>query len=179
MADKTGEQLSALVDGECELSEQEWMLKRLTRDADLKVRWQRYHMVSDAMKNNLPTAINTGFADRIRQVIDNDIPPLRTSISTIPPRFSWYKPVTGFALAASVAAVSVVGLQLVEQDDTVEANEQSQLAAATVGEEPPAFGNPRTSRLNSYLVNHNEYASRNSVQGVLPYVRIVGYDSTR
>lgn len=178
MADKTGEQLSALVDGECELSEQEWMLTRLTRDADLKVRWQRYHMVSDAMKNNLPAAINTGFADRIRQVIDDDSPPLRTSTSEISPSFSWYKPVTGFALAASVATVAVVGLQLAEQGDAVEGDEQSRLAA-TVGEGAPDVESSQTARLNTYLVNHNEYASRNTVQGVLPYVRIVGYDSTR
>ena len=31
-------------------------------------------------------------------------------------------------------------------------------------------------RLNVYLVNHNEYAG-NGVRGVLPYVRIVGYQS--
>ncbi|MDH5593931.1 MAG: anti-anti-sigma factor, partial [Gammaproteobacteria bacterium] len=33
------------------------------------------------------------------------------------------------------------------------------------------------SRLNSYLVNHNEYS--NGMQGVLPYARIVGYDSEK
>ena len=31
-------------------------------------------------------------------------------------------------------------------------------------------------RLNAYLVNHNEYAG-NGMRGVLPYVRIVGYQS--
>jgi sigma-E factor negative regulatory protein RseA len=36
---------------------------------------------------------------------------------------------------------------------------------------------PVGSRLNGYLVQHNEYAASSGVQGVLPYVRIVGYDS--
>ena len=31
-------------------------------------------------------------------------------------------------------------------------------------------------RLNAYLVSHNEYAG-DGVRGVLPYVRIVGYQS--
>ena len=30
-------------------------------------------------------------------------------------------------------------------------------------------------RLGSYLVNHNGYASLNSMHGMLPYVRMVGY----
>ncbi len=175
MADKTGEQLSALVDGECQLSEQEWMLNRLAKDVDLKVRWQRYHMVSDAMKNNLPAAVNLDFADRIRQAIDEDSPPLplRSSFPSPPSGLSWYKPVTGFALAASVAAVAVLGLRLLE---TGEGEEQLNVVAKAREE---AADRPPGSRFNSYILNHNEYASRNGVQGVLPYVRIVGYDSNR
>jgi sigma-E factor negative regulatory protein RseA len=38
---------------------------------------------------------------------------------------------------------------------------------------------PVEARLNSYLVNHNGYASRNSVNGMLPYVRMVGYQASR
>jgi hypothetical protein len=36
---------------------------------------------------------------------------------------------------------------------------------------------PENSRLNGYLVQHNEYAASSGVQGVLPYVRIVGHNS--
>ena len=31
-------------------------------------------------------------------------------------------------------------------------------------------------RMNRYLVNHNEYAASRSMPGVMPYVRIVGYE---
>jgi hypothetical protein len=34
-------------------------------------------------------------------------------------------------------------------------------------------------RLAAYLVNHNEYAASRGVQGVMPYVRIVGYEHNR
>jgi hypothetical protein len=49
----------------------------------------------------------------------------------------------------------------------------------------PAIQNPlqnyRTTanaqtRLNRYLVNHNEYRSNAGVQGMLPYVRIVAHE---
>jgi len=32
-------------------------------------------------------------------------------------------------------------------------------------------------RLSGYLVNHNEYAASRGVQGVMPYVRIVGHNT--
>jgi hypothetical protein len=32
-------------------------------------------------------------------------------------------------------------------------------------------------RLSGYLVNHSEYAANRAVQGVMPYVRIVGFDN--
>lgn len=35
------------------------------------------------------------------------------------------------------------------------------------------------SRLGSYLVNHNGYASMNSMNGMLPDVRMVGYQTER
>jgi sigma-E factor negative regulatory protein RseA len=38
---------------------------------------------------------------------------------------------------------------------------------------------PTEARLNSYLVNHNGHASRNSMNGMLPYVRMVGYQTNR
>ena len=33
-------------------------------------------------------------------------------------------------------------------------------------------------RLNMYLADHMEYASSSKVHGVLPYSRLVGYDTT-
>ena len=33
----------------------------------------------------------------------------------------------------------------------------------------------RSDALNAYLVNHNEYSANSGIQGMLPYVRIVGH----
>lgn len=178
MADKTGEQLSALVDSECAVSEAELLLHRLAKDAELKARWQRYHLISDAIKNNIPEIIDPNFAEHISKAIAADTPPLSDPLPTLP---SWYKPVTGFALAASVAVVALVGLQLSQHSEPTGGSEP----LATVSPPGPRLSEPTTadsalqSRLNSYLVNHNEYASMNSVHGMLPYVRMVGYEPKR
>jgi sigma-E factor negative regulatory protein RseA len=175
MADKTGEQLSALVDGECEISEQQWMLRRLSSDNDLKARWQRYHLISDAVKNNLPSAVDARFADRIGEVIEAVPPPSQVDVSG-PAGVSWFKPVTGFALAASVAAMGVIALHLI---DIGEPGKPDALQPVAQKEQSESTRRSLDSRLNTYLVNHNEYASMNGVQGVMPYVRIVGIDARR
>lgn len=178
MADNTAEQLSALLDGECEASEAELLLRRLSKDADLKARWQRYHLISDAIKNNIPEVIDPDFTDRVSRAIEADAP-LQTH--SPPFRSTWFKPAAGFALAVSVAAVALMGLRFSQYN---EAQGPRSFAAVTPPElrlpEQPGVNNAAVqSRFNSYLVNHNEYASMNSVHGMLPYVRMVGYEPKR
>lgn len=206
MADKTAEQqpaqlandmniaasqLSAMVDDELQDIENDLVLRRLSRDQDARDRWERYHLISDALKDHLPAMIDTDFATRIRQAIDAEPLPL----PVIKPLPAWYKPVTGFALAASVVLMALFGLKLT-QTDTLQSTPQ--LATATTG--APGFPTPAVSlpiqtvvsiqrgeptskpvesRLGSYLVNHNGYASMNSMHGMLPYVRMVGYQTER
>lgn len=179
MADKTGEQLSALVDGECEAQELQLALRRLAKDKDLKARWRRYHLLSDALKNNLPELIDANFSERVRKAIDAESPLQNTRLYSAS---SFYKPVAGFALAASVA---IAALFLVRTMDLHEGSTSHLLAAADSSKQQPpeqqvikpvVADNALENRLNSYLVNHNEYASMNSVHGMLPYVRMVGYE---
>jgi sigma-E factor negative regulatory protein RseA len=179
MADKTVEQLSALMDGECALTEVEMAVRRLTKDANLQACWQRYHLISDTIKNNIPDTIDLDLVDRINRTIATD-PPLQ--IHGLAKKFTWYKPVTGFALAASVALVAFAGFRLTP----FEATSESSLAAA--GSSPPPFSpvisqpsianNALEEKLSTYLVSHNEHASLHSVHSVLPYVRMVGYQAT-
>lgn len=183
MADKTGEQVSALMDCECSVAEMELALRRLTRDSDIKAQWQRYHLIGDALKNNLPEVIDVDFAERVRQAIDTS-PPLQTTPASshfLPA--SWYKPVAGFAVAASVALMGVLALEpiLSKQTET-----PSSAALADTSPQPKVQiassavpDRDMEARLANYLVNHNEYASMNSVRGVLPYVHMVSYQTNR
>jgi sigma-E factor negative regulatory protein RseA len=175
MAEKTNEQLSALMDGECVMPERDLVLRRLTKDAELRVCWQRYHLISDALKNNVPDTLDFAFAERISKVIMAD-PPLPAEGLNGP--MTWYKPVTGFALAASVALVTFVGFRLTLPTN---AEPPPQMSSSTLPAPPadtaqlPTPDDALAAKLNNYLVSHNEYASMHSVHGVLPYVRMVGY----
>ena len=203
MADKTAElpsagfaddvpvaasQLSAMVDGEVAASEIDWVLRRLSRDSDARDRWERYHLISDMIQGHAPAMLDIDFAARIRAAIEAE--PLPQPVAR--PLPAWYKPVTGFALAASVALMALYGLKL-NQTDTLPptapfaaaapilSTPASSLPVQTVAVAQPAdlTSEPFGTRLNSYLVNHNGYASRNSMHGVLPYVRMVGYQPDR
>lgn len=199
MADKTAEQrsmpveddtniaasqLSAIVDDELEDREVDLVLRRLNRDRDSRAQWERYHLISDALQGHLPDAFDAGFAARVRRAVEAESP-LRPVAKPLP---TWYKPVTGFGLAASVVLVALFGLKLTRTDSAFPSSDQ---LASTVSSAPIATqaastawqldrsNSPAEARLNSYLVNHSGFASRNSVNGMLPYVRIVGYQTNR
>jgi sigma-E factor negative regulatory protein RseA len=180
MADKSVEQLSVLVDGEFEEWELEFAARRLAGDPVLKTRWEAYHLISDALRNNLPDAIDPRFAERVNAMLAAENPLSTSTKPTVP---SWYKPVAGLAVAASVGVLAVA-LWSLRPDGSLPAV-GSNLATNTASVNPPVSLPPSADdsapdsrhRLNSYLANHNEYASMNSVNGVLPYVRIVGYES--
>lgn len=176
-------QLSAMVDDELEEREVDLALRRLNRDYDSKARWERYHLIGDAIQGHLPAALDIDFAARIRQAIEAEPLPLPAAR----PLPAWYKPVTGFALAASVVLVALFGLKLTQIDTTfiptapLAANTPSTPAlipVASLTQRVDDASEPVEARLSSYLVNHNGYASMNSMHGMLPYVRMVGYQTT-
>lgn len=177
-------QLSALVDDELVDMEIDLVLRRLSRDDDARNRWERYHLISDVMQGHLPAVLDTDFATRIRQAIEAE--PLPQPVAR--PLPAWYKPVTGFGLAASVALIALFGLKL-NQTDILQPTAPFAATPSTLFAPTPALplqtvaairpadpaDEPVEARLNHYLVNHNGYASMSSVNGMLPYVRMVGY----
>ncbi len=185
--DLAASQLSAMVDGELVDAEINLALRRLSRDGDVQGRWERYHLISDALQGHLPAALDAKFAMRLRQAIDRE-PVSQPTTRSLP---TWYKPVTGFALAASVVLAALFGLQLTQPDAALTSNHSIAAATRAPSTASPAqtallssssandANEPTDARLNSYLVNHNGHASRNSVNGMLPYVRMVGYQTNR
>ena len=188
-SDGPASQLSALVDGELEDREVELVLRRLLRDAEPRGQWARYHLISEALQGHLPDAFDAGFAGRIRQAIDAE-PALKPALGALP---TWYKPITGFGLAASVVLVALFGLKLTQEPApgpalaSVSSPTQgaSKIPAAFISrvssDRPPSDNSNALaeSRLNNYWVNHNNYASFNTVNGMLPYVRMVGHQNNR
>lgn len=180
-----GEQLSALIDGELSDHEMDQVLDALERDEEMRGQWSRYHLISDSIRSTAANVSVTDLAERIRSAIADEPAILA------PPRKSsrFIKPLAGFAIAASVAIVAVIGIQQPGQSGVLplpvavvqlSASGQPRAPAATVIQRVRwNVAQPVVeTRLNSYLINHNERLST-GMYGILPYVRIVGYDARK
>lgn len=196
MVDNDEELISGLVDGELHGGELARGLERMRGDARLAERWGRYHLISDALHNNLPERLDDTLHRRVRAAIEDEpvvLAPGRWL--TISPGFA--KQAVGFALAASVSAIAIVGVQSLNRGSsgvTTTASalpEHAQTSVAAVGSPGVAQSDVRQYArmtgvtdlspqaeesqrdLEPYLVNHNEYAIASGMHGMLPYVRIV------
>lgn len=100
------EALSALVDDALPAAGRGRVLDELGKDPELRKQWLRYHLIGAAMRADALAA--PALAKDVRdQVSDEPIPN-----STARARRAGIRPITGFAIAASVAAVAVLGLRL-------------------------------------------------------------------
>jgi sigma-E factor negative regulatory protein RseA len=181
MKEKLHEQISALVDDELAETEQVLLIKQLEGDVTLRHRLLRYQLISDALQNHLPRKIDPDFNIGVQVALQDD-PEVQAGSARLARLF---KPVAGLAIAASVAVVAVLSLQSVRQEipaatsplatapvlDESEPAAVTPLLAGTSGESPGGAG-----ELDVYLVNHNEYAVNRGMQGMLPYVRLVGHE---
>jgi sigma-E factor negative regulatory protein RseA len=110
MSEQIREQVSAFLDGELPGSETELLLKRLTRDAELRDSFGRYSLIGEALRGSDRSVISRGFATRVNHAIDGETAPVAIPSTqlNVP---KWWKPFAGVAVVAGVAAVAVVALQ--------------------------------------------------------------------
>ena len=186
MSDEIREQLSALSDDELNDVEQPLLLGRLQRDPELRACLGRYQLIGEVMRGTGATA-TLSVADRVQQAISDDAPS-ETGTSPAANQAVWWKPIAGLAVAASVALVAVLSVTSVNDIST----DAAPVVAAVITPNPAITQVSDTGgeaqwdrldpsidkRLSGYLVNHNEYAASYGVQGVMPYVRIVGHDTS-
>lgn len=114
MTQSKNENLSALVDGELNDSK---LFDELASDAELAGRWQRYHLIKDGLRNELPDTLNLNIADAVAKAIDNEpaiVAPKESSSKSKP---LWgnvvplFRQGGQFAIAASVAVAVILGYQ--------------------------------------------------------------------
>jgi len=189
MSDQKREQLSALMDDEqCDFK----TIDALYNDALLRQTWSRYHLISDCLKGRLPEQVDTLVADRVKASLQDEA-------VIVTPNFAEHKhyiqrllkPAAGLAIAASVATVAILGLQqderahVLDKNTTIAANTMVKNTPVTfVASQDPvdngeikSIENQDQAKLDHYLVNYNEYRSNSGVQAILPYVRIVAYET--
>lgn len=206
MTEKYAEKISMLMDDELPDHETANLIEGIEHDEWLKQCWERYHLIGDALKNNLPDMVHQDLAGRVSQALNaeqvHNLSPIKRRRSA--PGFM--KPAVGLALAASLAAVAVMVVPWRSGPVTPQAGQpQASLSLPVQGDDlavgsrmvsdrmapqqPPAVATVPAATvaaheikvepvLYDYLLDHNEYTDAASVQStMLPYVRIVGYTS--
>ncbi|WP_421319820.1 sigma-E factor negative regulatory protein [Aeromonas veronii] len=122
MANK--EQISALMDGD--LSDAE-VLNELEMDSDLQDTWGRYHLIGDAMRGDLPVNLQLDLSDSIMAALEDEPTilapkPVKTDSNVVPLFRRVGQQLGQYAIAASVAAAVIFGVQQYQGQDGVPAN---------------------------------------------------------
>lgn len=113
MNEELDSQLSAMFDDELPTEECDLLARRLSRDEPLKARWGRYAVIGAAIRAERGVRLDPPLAGRVSKVI-LDEPALVAAGAAHGARRGearWWKPVAGAALAASVAAASILWLR--------------------------------------------------------------------
>jgi negative regulator of sigma E activity len=129
-ADERESQLSAMFDGELPDSECELLARRLSRDVALKQQWARYSLIGAVIRDEPVRArreaggrLAAGIAARLAVAIEAEQAPetllevavgegaASPAVAAGGVRRRWMRPAAGLAIAAGVAALSVVWLQ--------------------------------------------------------------------
>lgn len=185
------ERLSALIDGEEDIHNDK-LLENLIHDQAMQDTWSRYHLIGDCLRDNLPETISGQMASRVSDKLRDEPTVLAPQLAKT---FN-FKPLAGFAIAASVAMVAVLTVQNNSNTENSVAPSAPAIAANTIEQnQTQSFAFPNApvlpasikksdaptqmanQRLNNYLMNHNEYRSNGSMNGILPYVRLVTIES--
>ncbi len=170
-------QISALMDGELPDDEIAGPLHAMREDPEALGTWRQYHLIGDALRDT--GGLSRDFSARFSARLEREPTILAPSAAPKRPpeqKRQW----VALSAAASLAAVSLVGwLALSPQQPGVSQTAQIAQAAKTVVPAPSESQNvPHPSETNDYLLAHQNYSPRSTLQGVAPYVRTVS-DSTR
>ena len=106
MSDSLKESLSALLDNEADELELRRILQASRRDPELLLTWQRFSLVQAALRDGA-RPLGPDFADRVLQQLEAE-PRVSASGRFLP----WQQNLARLAIAASVAAVFFVALQV-------------------------------------------------------------------
>jgi sigma-E factor negative regulatory protein RseA len=166
--------ISALMDGELARGESAAPLQALGTEGEARETWRQYHLIGDAMRET--RGLSPGFNARLMARLAKEptvLAPRRSAVLLQPSRWKM------MPMAASAAAVALVagGFYSLQGQSPVPlakapgAPASAPLEVQQVQVAPPAGA-------NDYLLAHQGYSPRNSLQGAAPYVRIVSESRT-
>ena len=188
MKKDNNEHLSALIDGEnCDDKN---VLEKLIIDDNMKSTWQRYHLIGDCLRGNLPEKIHNNYLKDLNKLLHNE----PTLLSPKKNKLFSREPLIGFAIAASVATLAILNIQHRNDISSQTITESVVMDEKIIDSQFDAFSFPEApistaavqedtefdllskQRLNNYLINHSRSRHNIKMNTVLPYARIVTID---
>ncbi|MEO8849471.1 MAG: RseA family anti-sigma factor [Casimicrobiaceae bacterium] len=154
------EQISRLMDGDADETE----LARICgacADGETMATWVCYHVIGDALRGS--RTLSPGFASRFAVSLDSE-----PTVVAPRPRLT-HRLGVSWAIAATVAAVAVVGCTAVSLTDAP----TTALARARAASDVHAAELRQQTVPADYLLAHQEYSPATAMQGVGPYLRAV------
>lgn len=114
MNEELDSQLSAMFDDELPQGECELLARRLSRDGELKARWERYALIGAAVRAEPGVRLDGRIARGVGAALSAE-PALAAETPAAPRHTSrhraWMRPLAGAAVAASVATVAILWLR--------------------------------------------------------------------
>jgi negative regulator of sigma E activity len=181
MNEELDSQLSAMFDDELPEDQCQLLARRLSRDDALKARWRRYAVIGAAIRAERGVRLETNLASRVSVAISAE--PALTGESVAKGEggkgfgFRWWQPVAGGAIAAGVAAMSVLWIRaqapvgeetLIAQNPAADAAVIQPDTRDVADTNAPAYVVPAaverttivpTAELANYVVAHSEYSA--------------------
>lgn len=194
MTEQEFERLSALVDDEVSEHEISIEINKLKQNPENQDIWASYHLIGDAMRNELGPLHDLNMARMISQRLESE--PVVLAPGAVKQGSGKKRALTGLAIAASLTAVAVVmAPQLInpgssEAPDQLASNTQlpisnQKTASNTIhvaedGTRWELLQKPKVeSRLNDYLLNHQGFSPSSNIKGIMPYATFVSYDENK
>ncbi len=127
-ADSLKEKISSMVDGELDAHEYSQIITEVAEGSENGVAsWEQYHLIGEAMRNNLPDILYADLASSISAAIASEpayagepvsqtVNNSNTKVTSITPVMARTRnPVLGYAIAASISAIAIAGLYQLNQ----------------------------------------------------------------
>lgn len=162
--------ISALMDGELQEAEVTALMRELREDGEALETWRRYHLISDALRDT--QLLSSGFSERFAARLAEEPTVLAPARALAKVETRRWLPLS---VAASFAAIALVGWLAFAPQPGLDAGsgQLAQAPARVASVAPDNVSVPLPRAANDYLIAHQSYSPRNSLQGVAPYVRTV------
>jgi sigma-E factor negative regulatory protein RseA len=186
MTTDSKEHLSQLMDGELGGETGRFVLRRLEASSALRETWARYHLIRDCMRYQDRTFAGVKLSVMVNEAIARSADEMQGSMPGIA-RHRWIRPVSGLAVAATVALMAVIAVapnlqdgdgldvQQAAVETTTPFTSPNILSRGPVSRQVNFYGgdDSATRKMNSYLLRHYQVAGSSGGNGFVSFVPIV------